>query len=42
MAREFIRAHYRKTELAEIAPDDGDYSELCRALFNLNAFVYAE
>ena len=38
IAREFIKANYRK----DAGKADGDYSELCRALFNLNTFVYAD
>ncbi len=42
IAREFIRANYRDGEPTQLDGADGNYSELCRALFNLNAFVYAE
>jgi hypothetical protein len=53
MAREFVRkANHGGTEAQREARtgvsalreggEDHDYGELCRALFNLNAFVYAE
>jgi hypothetical protein len=42
LAREFIKARYRQDEPGGTDEADGDYSELCRALFNLNAFVYVD
>jgi hypothetical protein len=39
LALDFIKTNDRG---AGTASADGDYSELCRALFNLNDFVYVE
>jgi hypothetical protein len=42
LAREFIKDRADNAGLNKAANAEGDYSELCRALFNVNAFVYVD
>jgi len=42
LAQDFIKTNYRRDKPMDANSAEGDYSELCRALFNLNAFVYTE